>query len=316
MNELVATEPIVTILRSKKTRWEWADYITEAYRRGIESVLETGRRITEAKADLDHGEFINMVNEDLPFGPRSAQMFMTISNHPVLSNANHGSHLPVSWRTLYELTRLPTEFVEQQIESGNITPETTRGDVARWKREANLLNQPDPPPLPPGKYSVIYADPPWRYEHSKTISREIENKYPTMELEEICRFPVEELINDDAILFLWATSPKLEEALSVMEAWGFTYRTCMVWAKDKIGMGYYARQQHELLLIGRKGNMPAPEPGNRPSSILNAPRTKHSRKPTEFYSIIEGMYGEYPKLELFAREPRDGWRSWGNEHSN
>ena len=105
-------------------------------------------------------------------------------------------------------------------------------------------------------YPLVYADPPWQYEHSVSQSRDIENQYPTMTLEQICDLPVSELSAQDAILFLWATSPKLEESMRVIESWGFMYRTCAVWDKQKIGMGYYFRQQHELLLVATKGSMP------------------------------------------------------------
>jgi N6-adenosine-specific RNA methylase IME4 len=139
------------------------------------------------------------------------------------------------------------------------------------------------------RYPVIYADPPWRYEHAKTESRAIENHYPTMSLKDICDLPVSDLATDDAVLFLWTTSPKLEEAMQVIAAWGFTYRTSMVWIKDKIGMGYYARSRHELLLIATRGSIPVPETRARFDSVLIAPRQEHSAKPAEMYSRIESM---------------------------
>lgn len=163
------------------------------------------------------------------------------------------------------------------------------------------------------RYPVVYADPPWRYEHSISASREIENQYPTMELDDICALPVNELALDDAVLFMWATSPKLEEALRVIDAWGFRYRTNMVWVKDKIGMGYYARQKHELLLIAARGELPTPEPSSRPPSVIEGPRTEHSRKPREVYCLIDRMYPGLPKIELFARTNPEGWDTWGNQ---
>lgn len=160
---------------------------------------------------------------------------------------------------------------------------------------------------------VIYADPPWRYEHVETESRAIENQYPTMSLEEICALGPKIPATADAVLFLWATSPKLAEAMRVLEAWGFAYRTCAVWDKEKIGMGYYFRQQHELLLVATRGTPPTPAPADRPSSVLRAVRGKHSAKPAEFAELIEAMYPELPKVELFCRSPRDGWSAWGNQ---
>src|SRR3990167_9886532 len=99
------------------------------------------------------------------------------------------------------------------------------------------------------KYQIIYADPPWRYNFSKSDSRKIENQYPTMDIKDICdliySFPFE--FSESSILYLWATAPKLREALKVMEAWGFDYKTHAIWDKEIIGMGYWFRGQHELL---------------------------------------------------------------------
>lgn len=168
-----------------------------------------------------------------------------------------------------------------------------------------------------GKPNVIYADPPWRYEHVETDSRAIENQYPTLSLEEICAQPVGENAADDCVLFLWATNPKLAEATKVIEAWGFTYRTNVVWVKDRPGMGYYARQRHELLLIAVRGELPAPAENVRPDSVQEYPRGQHSQKPDPFYSIIESMYPQFYEAglctELFCREPRKGWKTWGNQ---
>ena len=116
----------------------------------------------------------------------------------------------------------------------------------------------------------------------------------------------------DSVLFLWATNPKLADALAVMQAWGFEYRTNMAWVKDRIGMGYYVRGQHELLLIGKRGGLPVPDTANRPASVVNAPVGGHSAKPTVFYDLIERMYGGLPMAELFARVERPGWHRWGH----
>ena len=120
--------------------------------------------------------------------------------------------------------------------------------VARVMRAARRAEPVEAPPMPTDRYGVVYADPPWRYDHAEAGNREIENQYPTLSLDEIKALDVPAA--NDCVLFLWATSPKLAEAMQVVEAWGFTYRTCAVWVKDRIGMGYYFRQRHELLLVG------------------------------------------------------------------
>ena len=164
-----------------------------------------------------------------------------------------------------------------------------------------------------GRHPIILADPPWPYEHSESYSRDPQSRYPAMSLTEIGNLEVPDICTDDAILFLWSPIPKVMEAGEVVKAWGFDYRTGFVWDKKSIGMGRYLRQQHELLLIARRGNPPVPLPKNRHSSGIYAPRKAHSEKPEEFYRIIERMYPGLPKIELFARKPREGWDCWGNE---
>jgi N6-adenosine-specific RNA methylase IME4 len=160
---------------------------------------------------------------------------------------------------------------------------------------------------------VILADPPWRYSFSRSKSRKVENHYPTMSVSDIEALNVAGVAAADSILFLWATAPKLREALSVMDAWGFQYVTQAVWDKGLIGMGYYFRGQHELLLVGRRGNPGVPAQSARVSSVIQSRRGRHSSKPVAVYGIIEAMYPTAKRLEMFARSARAGWDVWGNE---
>jgi N6-adenosine-specific RNA methylase IME4 len=163
------------------------------------------------------------------------------------------------------------------------------------------------------RYPIILADPPWKYNFGNE-ERSIQINYPTMLHEDICNLPISEISTPDAVLYLWATAPKLAEALDVINRWGFTYKTNAVWAKSRMITGYYFRLQHEHLLIATKGKgIPTPLGENRVSSIIQAPTRKHSQKPDERYTILEKYYPEFPKIELFARNTRDGWASWGNE---
>lgn len=183
---------------------------------------------------------------------------------------------------------------------GKCTKEEATKELEKWTKDLSF---------PSGKFNVIYADPPWKYDFSRSKSRSIESHYPTMELEDICRLEIP--VGENAVLFIWATSPKLEQAFRVINSWAFVYKTSMVWVKDKVGMGYYARGQHELLLIAVKGKMPIPAPAKRRDSVIYAPVTKHSKKPDILYEIIESMYPKSNYLELFARSKRKGWASWG-----
>jgi N6-adenosine-specific RNA methylase IME4 len=134
-----------------------------------------------------------------------------------------------------------------------------------------------------------------------------------MDLAEIARLPVNDIAAASAVLFLWVPPAILQEAFEIIKAWGFTYRTGSVWVKPDIGTGHYFRQQHEHLLLAARGDMPAPPFSTRPPSVFHAPRREHSRKPDEAYALIERMYPDLPKIELFARSQRPGWDAWGNE---
>lgn len=203
------------------------------------------------------------------------------------------------------------EEKQQEIASSAIAhmgARIRRMETITEKQDSYEATPPDERPV-----SVIYADPPWRYDFAHSDSRKIENQYPTMSVEEIAALdPAPE---EDAVLFMWVTSPKLLEGLQVMEAWGFKYRTSMVWVKPQIGMGYYARGQHELLLIGALGSLPAPAPENRPPSVIDGRRTEHSAKP-DLRPVIDGMYPGLWKREMFSRRPADGlWLTHGYERN-
>lgn len=163
------------------------------------------------------------------------------------------------------------------------------------------------------KYQIIYADPPWRYQFGPSTSRSIETKYSTMSLDEIAALPVSQLATDDAALLLWTTAPKLEESFRIISAWGFAYTSCAVWDKEILGMGWWFRGQHELLLVGRRKGSKPPIPSARCSSVFRERRTKHSKKPLCVYQWIERAWPAARKLELFARQTRPGWDVWGNE---
>lgn len=169
--------------------------------------------------------------------------------------------------------------------------------------------------LPQKRYGVILADPPWRF---KTYSRETgmdraaDNHYPTSETPDIAKLPVADIAADDCVLFLWATVPMLPDALDVMKAWGFTYKSHRVWYKSgHTGTGYWFRNQHELLLVGTRGHVPAPAPGDNWVSVELSPLGEHSEKPDWQYELAEAYFPSLPKIELNARRARNGWARWG-----
>lgn len=176
--------------------------------------------------------------------------------------------------------------------------------------------------LPDKKYGVIYGDPPWRFEpwsRETGMDRAADNHYPTLALPEMlanslsCKEPMP-IAADDCVLFLWATVPMLPQSIQLMTYWGFEYRSHVIWEKDRIGTGYWFRNKHELLLVGVRGNIPAPAMGTQWPSLIEAPVGKHSAKPECFLEMIDAYFPTLPKIELFCRGPaRRTWDSWGNE---
>jgi N6-adenosine-specific RNA methylase IME4 len=169
-------------------------------------------------------------------------------------------------------------------------------------------------------YGVLYADPPWDWtpwSRETGMDRAAANHYPTMAVDEIKAVTVPAA--KDCVLFLWAVPSMLPEALAVIDAWGFVYRTSYAWKKPRAGTGYWARFTHEYLLVATRGTVPAPAPGTQWEAMLEplvieAPVTEHSQKPAAFAEMIEHYFPTTPKLEMFARGAgRPGWDRWGNE---
>jgi len=170
--------------------------------------------------------------------------------------------------------------------------------------------------LPEARFGVIYADPEWKFEtysEETGMDRSADNHYPTSSLEAIKSRDVGSLAADDSICWLWATVPMLLEGIEVLKAWGFEYKSHLIWNKDRIGTGYWFRNKHELLLIGTRGRIPAPAMGEQFPSVIDAPVGEHSAKPEIFYEIIEAYFPTLPKIELNARTARPGWVRWGYE---
>ena len=177
--------------------------------------------------------------------------------------------------------------------------------------------------LPNKKYQIIYADPPWKYRENdkKRLLFEHESHgeifgnehfYNTMNTNEIMEMNIPS--DKNCWLFLWATATKLNDAINVLEAWGFDYWTCAIWDKEHLGLGWFFRIQHEILLIGKKGKPITPK--NKVRSIFKEKRTTFSKKPKCIRKWIEESFPKETKIELFARERYEGWDGWGNELPN
>jgi len=167
--------------------------------------------------------------------------------------------------------------------------------------------------LPDAKYRVIYADPPWSYGNTQPdYHTEQRDHYPTMKLNEICALKIKDICEPTAVLFLWVTSPILEESFEVVKSWGFKYKASFVWDKIKHNMGHYNSVRHEFLLVCTRGSC-MPDIPKLFDSVISVPRSKHSEKPEIFYEIIETLYPHGKRIELFARAERKGWDRYGYE---
>ena len=174
------------------------------------------------------------------------------------------------------------------------------------------------------KYQIIYADPPWDYkgqtQHNGKGGKDTGGAllhYKTLKLKELKKLNISEITDDNCLLFLWATSPHLDQAIELMKAWGFSWATVgFVWDKQRVNPGFYTMSQCELCLIGKRGKIPRPRGTRNTRQLVSSLRRKHSTKPHEVRERIEDMFPDQRKLEMFARETFVGWDTHGDETEN
>jgi N6-adenosine-specific RNA methylase IME4 len=197
----------------------------------------------------------------------------------------------------------PDEYghlVEQMDRNGKVAGAYRRLEVLKQARELEA----SAPELPTGPFQVIVADPPWQYETGNSLP------YPTMPIEDIKAMPVREIADENAVLWLWTTNAHLPVAFDVVTAWGFEYKTLLTWVKDRMGTGEWLRGQTEHCLLGARGK-PVFLHGSDGTALEGA-RREHSRKPEEFYALVERICPG-SRVELFARTQREGWRAFGDQ---
>lgn len=302
---------------------EFGTQFRQTWSQAVEGILRSGAVLAQAKDALAHGAWERFVEQELPIGSRTARRLIAIHRSKNINdlrlNRTHGSDLPPSWRTLYDLAVLPKDDFHGLLAAGQITPEMRRTDI---KRAVAALSRPDTRAelsevvavQPKDGYGAILADPPWRFEtRGRGGDRMADHHYPTLSFEDICALPVADLAAPDCALFLWITTEQLMRGQDVMASWGFAYKTvAFVWRKTSgpMGLGYWTRKQTELCLLGVRGQ--PRRMGADVEDIIEAPRAGHSAKPEEQYARIERLVAG-PYVELFARDARRGWDAWGNE---
>lgn len=252
------------------------------------------------------------IAHDIGLTESSAQKRMQAARKivPEVKDAIRYTEIANSTTQLLDLARLTPE---QQVE---VAQRITGGasSIAEAKRTIRRQDRIESTPvIPDGKYNVIYCDPPWKYDFGFDIHGAADRHYHTMTIQELCDLPIPEIIEENAVLFMWVTSPKLFDAHKIITAWGFDYKTSFIWDKVKHVMGHYNSVRHEILLVCVKGSFPKQSDTLHDSVITIERSDEHSEKPEYFRQLIETMYPKSKKIELFARKHVDGWTVWGNE---
>ena len=210
-----------------------------------------------------------------------------------------------------ELQRKAPEAFDR-VKRGEVSLSKALGEVKLdAKRSLAEEIRANPVVTPDGRYQVIVADPPWKYDsRSEDTTHRGKNMYPEMTVPEICKLPVGTLAQDNCILWLWTTNAFMRGAYECLDAWGFQEKTILTWDKVNMGLGDWLRNVTEHCIVAVKGR-PVVSLTNQTTMIREA-RREHSRKPEAFYSLVEALCPG-SKLEMFARAQREGWAAWGAE---
>lgn len=262
-------------------------------------------------------------------GAKGVGTKVRVDERPTLADLGIGKHLADRARKLVALSSAAFEkhIAEGREDIYRSVERTVFSLINRRRRHQRIAAKANLTLSNTGPFTLIYADPPWKWGHFGQQDKENEagkdrtpdQHYPTLTYDQIKDFRVAgkhivDIVHKDAVLFLWCTAANLKLALDVMQTWDFTYKTHSVWVKNKTGLGLVFRNAHELLLYGTRGSMPGPQ--YQPSSVFVFPRGRHSAKPPEIRADIEKMYPDFSeqhRLELFAREQTKGWTAYGYE---
>ena len=335
MNALVKLEGAVRMLAEAGTLEEVKHVhdIAQAaaeYARAARLGLEAQNSAAEIKlrAERKAGEMLAGLERATPQMANLSGLPMSTVGHglteyaAVLSDTDTSRQAAARWQ---KIATLPDDRFEEYIaETKAERAELTTTGILRFERElaraAVAQERQSAPPLPDGKYRIFYADPPWSYGNSGVIGPtdnygHVHRHYPSMSIAELCAMgpAVRDMAEDNAVLFMWVTSPLLEECFDVIRSWGFKYKTSFVWDKVRHNFGHYNSVRHELLLVCTRGSC-TPDNLKLYDSVQTIERSDtHSEKPGEFRDMIEELYEYGGRIELFARVSTDGWEAWGNE---
>lgn len=299
------------------------------YARAAKLGLEAANHAAEVKlrAERKAGELLHQLERDQggsgKFGTVHSSVEQTASEYrTVLTENDIAPTTAHRWQTVATVPdEVFEELIAETVNAGDkeLTSALALRKAQELKRQQHAASMAAAPHLPTGKYRVIYADPPWKYNNSGVITTNdaygrAARHYPTMSLSELMDLgeTVREMADDNAVLFLWVTSPLLEDSFDVIRSWGFQYKTSFVWDKIAHNFGHYNSVRHEFLLVCTRGSC-TPDVPTLYDSVVSIQRGEHSEKPEEFRRIIDDLYSYGQRIELFARRQVDGWEAWGNQ---
>ena len=282
----------------------------EAYRYALKQAKESPEVIHKAeeiklRAERRAGELLNEMPKNKGGQYRSQPVTGTLTLENIGVTKNQSS----KWQRIASIPEDKFEtYLSVQKELSTSGAISLAKNIEREKKSEETVT-----PKIEGKYRVIYADPPWKYDadfmdkygHAKS-------HYATMDMDELCALPIKDIAMPDSVLFMWVTSPKLHWAFPIMNAWGFEYKTSFVWNKIKHNFGHYNSVRHEFLLIGGRGSS-TPDSRELHDSVVSIERLKHSEKPEYFRNLIDILYTSGDRIELFGRRTAENWDSWGAE---
>jgi N6-adenosine-specific RNA methylase IME4 len=291
--------------------WEGEDLISF-----VVSMNVHRRHMTPSQCAAVAVEIKELLSKDIPKGRPKKESSPNLGNLPRDAEKEAAKIMNVSHGSVHSAEQIKAQSPElfAKVRAGEITIHKADSQLRREKAIATTKTV----PKLEGKYRVIYADPPWKYNIGDECgkggipSSAAEWHYPAMTIDELCALPVMSLLMDDAVLFMWVTSPNLEQGFWLVNGWGFTYKACFVWDKIKHNVGHYNSVRHEFLFIATRGSC-LPDDRRLIDSVQSIERTEHSVKPERFREIIDQMYPHGPRVELFARRKTPGWDVWGNQ---
>jgi len=255
--------------------------------------------------------------------PHAGEKLEVQTKTEIIKDVGIGKGTADRWQQMADLPETEFEAHIQDVKDNG--QELTTSSVLRKQQQhkravSNQMRADNPPAPVQGKYRVFYADPPWYYGNSGVINESdnygrANRHYPSMTIAELCAMgsDVMDASEKNAVLFMWVTSPLLEECFPVIRAWGFKYKSSFIWDKVAHNFAHYNSMRHELLLVCTRGSC-LPDHDKLLDSVISIEKSrKHSEKPKEFRELVDLLYPHGSRIELFAREAVPNWDSWGNE---